>query len=39
MKYEVIALINREKDFNDITMLLVIRNKGYLEIEYKLNVK
>ena len=38
-KYEVIALIDREKNSNDITTLLVIRIKGYLIIEYKLNIK
>ena len=38
-KYEVIALINRKENFNDITILLVIRIKNYLKIEYKLNVK
>ena len=38
-RYNIIALIDRKKDFNDITILLVIRIKGYLKIEYKLNVE
>ena len=33
------ALIDREKDFNDITTILVIRIKGYLKIEYESNIK
>ena len=38
-RYETIALIDREKDFNDIITLLILRIKDYLEIEYELNVK
>ena len=35
----IIALIDRKKNFNDITTLLVTKIKGYLEIEYELNIK
>ena len=38
-KYETIALIDREKNSNDIITILVIRIKDYLKIEYKLNIK
>ena len=38
-KYETIVLIDREKNFNDITTLLITKIKGYLEIKYELNIK
>ena len=38
-KYKTVALIDRERDFNNITTALVIRIKGYLKIEYELNIK
>ena len=38
-RYKTVALVNREKIFNDIITILVIKIKGYLKIEYKLNVK
>ena len=38
-RYETIALIDREKNINNITTLLILRIKSYLEIEYRLNIK
>ena len=38
-KPDIIVLIDREKNFNNITTILVVRIKGYLEIEYELNIK
>ena len=38
-RYKLIALIDREKNFNDIITLLVLRIKDYLEIEYRLNIE
>ena len=38
-RYETVALINRETNFNSITTLLVTRIKGFLETEYNLDLK
>ena len=38
-RYETIALIDRKIDFNSITILLILKIKGYLRLKYKLNIK
>ena len=38
-KYKTVALVDREKNFNNIIIILFIRIKGYLKIEYELNIK
>ena len=38
-KYKVIVLIDRERTFSNIIILLVKEIKDYLKIKYRLNTK